>query len=172
MQEVLTLANLLTLLRMLLIVPLIYLLWTGGSPWGAALLFGVAAITDVLDGYVARRRNETTMLGQLLDPIVDKALVIAIFIVYVLQGVIPITWLILLAGKEMMLLLGGALLLQSGRTVVPARFLGKAATAILLVGIAGLIVGYEEVGRWIVGGGVIVSLAAGVDYVRVSLLRP
>lgn len=168
MQTILTPANLLTMLRVVLIVPLIYLLWTGDSGWAPLVLFGVAALTDVLDGRLARSRNETTLFGQLLDPIADKALVISIFVVYVLQGVIPVAWLVLLAGKELMLLLGGALLLQTGRTVVPARFLGKAATAVLLTGIAVIMLGQPDAGSWIVGAGVIVSLAAGVDYVRVT----
>jgi CDP-diacylglycerol--glycerol-3-phosphate 3-phosphatidyltransferase len=73
------LANLLTLCRILLI-PVFVLLYadpTPGRSLAAALVFVVAAVTDVLDGYVARRHGQVTKLGKLLDPIADKLLVLS-----------------------------------------------------------------------------------------------
>jgi len=73
------LPNLLTFSRLLLI-PIFVLLFSQPTPersLAAATVFGVAAITDLLDGYLARRRSEVTRLGRLLDPIADKLLVIS-----------------------------------------------------------------------------------------------
>jgi CDP-diacylglycerol---glycerol-3-phosphate 3-phosphatidyltransferase len=73
------LPNLLTFSRLLLI-PIFVLLFSQPTPersLAAATVFGIAAITDLLDGYLARRRSEVTRLGRLLDPIADKLLVIS-----------------------------------------------------------------------------------------------
>ncbi len=73
------LPNLLTFSRLLLI-PIFVLLFSQPTPersLAAAAVFGIAAITDLLDGYLARRRSEVTRLGRLLDPIADKLLVIS-----------------------------------------------------------------------------------------------
>lgn len=73
------LPNLLTFSRLLLI-PIFVLLFsqpTSGRSMAAAVVFGIAAITDLLDGYLARRRSEVTRLGRLLDPIADKLLVLS-----------------------------------------------------------------------------------------------
>ncbi|MEW6543669.1 MAG: CDP-diacylglycerol--glycerol-3-phosphate 3-phosphatidyltransferase [Nitrospirota bacterium] len=75
----LTLANLLTFARILLI-PVFVLLFINPTPersLAAAMVFVVAAVTDLLDGYIARRRGEITRLGRLLDPIADKLLVLS-----------------------------------------------------------------------------------------------
>jgi CDP-diacylglycerol--glycerol-3-phosphate 3-phosphatidyltransferase len=73
------LPNLLTISRMLLI-PVFVVLFSTPTPmrsWAAALVFVVAAVTDLLDGYLARRRSQVTKLGRLLDPIADKLLVLS-----------------------------------------------------------------------------------------------
>jgi CDP-diacylglycerol--glycerol-3-phosphate 3-phosphatidyltransferase len=73
------LPNLLTLARILLI-PVFILLFSTPTPdraIGAAAVFGIAALTDLLDGYLARRRSQVTKIGRLLDPIADKLLVIS-----------------------------------------------------------------------------------------------
>lgn len=164
MRKVFTPANVLTMLRIALIVPLIYLLWATEAQWATLLLFALASITDFFDGYLARKRNERTMLGQLLDPIADKGLVISVLVVFVLQDIIPVAWLVVLALKELFLLVGGAILLGGGREVVAARPLGKWATSVLLVGMLAAIGGFEDIGRWIIGAGILLSLGAGVDY--------
>ena len=157
------------MLRIALIVPLVYLLWATEAQWAALLLFALASVTDFFDGYLARKRNEHTMLGQLLDPIADKGLVISVLVVFVLQQIIPLSWLIVLALKELLLLAGGAILLGGGRKVVAARPLGKWATGILLVGMLVAIAGFPEIGRWVMGVGILLSLGAGVDYAWVVL---
>lgn len=169
MREVFTPANVLTMLRIVLIVPLVYLLWVSEARWGALLVFGLASVTDFFDGYLARKRNEYTLFGQLLDPIADKVLVISVLIVFVLQQVIPISWLLVLVGKELMLLAGGAILLRGGREVVPARTLGKWSTGIIFVGMLLIMATFESFGRLVMGTGILLSLGAGVDYARVVL---
>ncbi|WP_411819957.1 CDP-diacylglycerol--glycerol-3-phosphate 3-phosphatidyltransferase [Hyphococcus formosus] len=83
-------ANLITLARMALIIPFIFA-FLANAPWNmtaALIIFVVASLTDFLDGYVARARNETSALGAALDPLADKLLIAAAFILLVRNGVI------------------------------------------------------------------------------------
>jgi cardiolipin synthase len=80
-------ANFLTISRIILILPFAILLYMNGimAQWGAFLLFITAGITDFLDGYVARKYNQTSALGAALDPIADKLLTAATLILLVMN---------------------------------------------------------------------------------------
>lgn len=169
MQQVLTVANVLTTVRLVLAFPIIYFLAAGVRSAAVLVLFGLAALTDLLDGYFARKRNEETSLGRILDPVADKILVVGTLLALTVSGSIPLAWILILGGKELALILGGAVLLGKARGVIKARFLGKAATAILLCGVLLILVSLEHVGRTAIGVGILVSLAAGVDYLLVAL---
>ena len=96
------LPNLLTFSRLLLI-PIFILLFSQPTPdrsIAAAAVFGIAAITDLLDGYLARRRSEVTRLGRLLDPIADKLLVLSGFILLVGFQRVSAVVAILMIGRE------------------------------------------------------------------------
>ena len=96
------LPNLLTVSRILLIPVFVVLFSTPtseGSLW-AALVFVVAAVTDVLDGYLARRRSQVTKLGRLLDPIADKLLVLSGLFLLVELGQVPAWVAIVIIGRE------------------------------------------------------------------------
>ena len=85
------LPNLLTLSR-IVVIPVIFLSIYIHTLWWsylAAVLFIIAAITDYLDGYLARSRNETSAFGRLLDPIADKLLVISALVVVLVNGMVP-----------------------------------------------------------------------------------
>lgn len=83
-----SLANKLTLSRILAIPAILLLLVIphGWAAWLALILFGAAGITDWLDGYLARRDNQVSMLGQFLDPIADKLLISAVILFLVSSG--------------------------------------------------------------------------------------
>jgi CDP-diacylglycerol--glycerol-3-phosphate 3-phosphatidyltransferase len=96
------LPNLLTFSRLLLI-PIFVLLFSQPTPdrsIAAAAVFGIAAITDLLDGYLARRRSEVTRLGRLLDPIADKLLVLSGVILLVGFQRVSAVVAILMIGRE------------------------------------------------------------------------
>jgi cardiolipin synthase len=82
------LPNLLTIGRIVLIVPFAFLFFAGGAAarWMALALFIIAAVTDWLDGYLARRLNQGSALGRMLDPIADKLLVATALLVLVATG--------------------------------------------------------------------------------------
>lgn len=161
----LTPANVVTVIRLLFVFPVVYCVLQEGPVWrwAALSLFLVAALSDGLDGYLARSRGEVTRLGQLLDPVADKVLGIGVFAALVYRELLPAWMLWTLVAKEAVQLAVGALLLTWGRQVSSARVLGKVATVALFSGFVFVMAGFRF-GVWVVGAGVIMSVGAGIDY--------
>ncbi len=134
-----TIPNLLTLIRLMAtpgVVALIY--WTSEpAAWGAFILFILAMVTDGLDGVLARRLNQVTPLGTFLDPVVDKVILLSLFIVLADLRIIPVWMALLMLARE--LVVDGVR--QAGalqRQLVGANFMGKTKAWMqsLCVGIA------------------------------------
>lgn len=131
-ERIITLSTSITLVRIAL-VPFVVRSITAQS-WGYVLiLFGIAAITDVLDGALARLRNEKTFFGACLDPIADKFLLLSSFTALSClekrEMVIPVWFVWLVVGKEL-LLVGSILLLyiRDGAVTIAPTLLGKFTT--------------------------------------------
>ena len=134
----LTYANQLTLLRMLF-VPCFVLLLIYGHPKAATVLFLIAAITDGLDGLIARKLQQKTVLGSYLDPMADKILLTAAFVTLTIPSLpmvlhIP-TWLtIWTISRDVLIALSALIIhLQTQHTQFPPTFLGKCTTAVQLL---------------------------------------
>jgi len=130
----LTAANQLTILRMLLIPAFVILLLYGYQGW-ALVTFGVAGLTDLLDGLIARMSGEKTTLGAWLDPMADKLLLVTMFIVLTLPGIgsanqLPVWFTILVISRDIAIVATVAVvnLAIGHRTFRPSIF-GKIATA-------------------------------------------
>ena len=122
----LNLPNALTMLRIFLVPVLVVLLLTRAEHglYAGAAVFGVAVATDYFDGYFARRRNEVTRLGMLLDPIADKLLTAAAFLSLVEMGLVPAWMVMIILGRE--LAVTGLRNVAAGRGIlIPASPLGK-----------------------------------------------
>jgi cardiolipin synthase (CMP-forming) len=135
---VLTYANQLTILRMLFI-PCFVILLIYGYPKAATVLFLLAAVTDGLDGLLARKLQQKTVLGSFLDPMADKLLLTAAFITFTIPTVplvlhIP-TWLTVLTISRDVIIAVSVLIihLQTQHTQFPPSLLGKCTTAVQLL---------------------------------------
>ena len=106
----LNLPNLITMAR-LLSGPLVVWLLVNGAYVSAFWLFVVAALSDAVDGFLAKRFGLKTILGAYLDPIADKVLLVGVFITFGLQGQL-VTWLVILVVFRDLLIIGGFMLLQ------------------------------------------------------------
>ena len=180
MRVVVNLPNSLTLGRIVLVPLLVVVLLTefeGRRILGVskelvgAAIFAIASLTDLLDGYLARRRRQVTWLGQMLDPIADKLLTSAAFISLVQLGVAPAWMVALIIGREFAITALRSLAYTKGITI-PASRLGKIkmvtqVTAILLLLMGrGPIPELAPVGTvalWIV---MVAAVASAVDYYR------
>jgi cardiolipin synthase (CMP-forming) len=100
--------------------------------WGI-LLFAVVVSTDWIDGYVARRTGQVTELGRILDPVADRLAIAAGLVTFVLSGIFPFWAALLILVRDVAVLLGGAALLWGRDIRIEVRWIGKIATASLMV---------------------------------------
>jgi CDP-diacylglycerol--glycerol-3-phosphate 3-phosphatidyltransferase len=174
------LPNSLTVVRMFLVPLLVVVLLTefeGRRILGiqkelvAAAIFGLASVTDWLDGYLARRRRQVTWLGQMLDPIADKLLTSAAFISLVQLNLAPAWMVAIIIGREFAITALRSLAYSRGLTI-PASPLGKIkmgsqVTAILLLILGwGPVPGLAQVGYIALWAVMIAALISAVDYYR------
>jgi cardiolipin synthase (CMP-forming) len=113
------LPNLITLGR-LLTVPITVYLMMQSAYLAAFILFLLAGASDALDGYLAKRNNQTTELGAILDPLADKALLVGVYVTLGLQGNLP-NWLVVLVVFRDVLIIGGVIVLFLVRLEVRMR---------------------------------------------------
>jgi cardiolipin synthase len=173
--RIFTLANQLTLLRMLLIPAFVLLLVYGYSGW-ALTVFIAAGVTDALDGLIARLAHQKTDLGAWLDPAADKLLLVAAFVVLTLPNLglvnrIPLWLTILVISRDVGIVLTVAIVsLALGPRTFKPSLLGKAATAFFIVTCV-VVMYFNYLGRpsivvdaciWI---SLAVTLVSGIDYV-------
>jgi cardiolipin synthase (CMP-forming) len=99
------LPNLITLSRIVLTVPIVWLLYRGDY-WPALVLLAIAGLTDALDGFLVRRYGWATELGRWLDPAADKILMLGIYLSVTVSGLLPMWLLVLVVGRDVWLSLG------------------------------------------------------------------
>ena len=180
--RILTIANLITLVR-LAGLPLFVWLMVVPAAYGSAFAVLVAVgTTDWIDGYVARRFNQITRLGRVLDPLIDRLLLATSAITLVVVGFLPLLLALCLVVRDVVLV-GMALVRFGALPPIPVSRVGKFATACLLVGVPGFLLGNMDwpgatgalVLAWVfVVVGIVGYYVAGLQYARAAaaLQRP
>ncbi len=181
--DAVNLPNLLTMARVVMIPVCLGFLGedTPRAGFWSAFVFTLAAITDLLDGWLARKLNVVSVLGKLLDPLADKLIVMASLVWMVPMGRIPAWVVVLLLGRDIAVT-GLRSVAASEGVVIAAGEEGKAKTALQMIGIICLILGYPyhlsyagidlgtvdlvHAGRMLVYLSIIFSLASAAQYVR------
>jgi len=159
---VMSLANWITIVRGLLIAPILIFLFSGDRMLALAI-FLIACAGDVLDGLVARARKEITTWGKILDPTVDKALYLSVLSGLAVRGDLQPLALILFLIPQLGLGIGALILHIRVRKVQGARILGKAASALAFLAISFLIAGWP--GRNpLLCAAIAAMYLAGIDY--------
>lgn len=166
------LPNSLTIIRIILI-PIFVVILLVRIRYGdyiAALIFSVAALTDSLDGYLARKRREVTTLGVILDPLADKLLVTAALISLVELSRIPGWTAIVILGREFAVTGLRAIKAEQG-IVIPASWMGKLKTISQIAAILLIILekSFEQVfsfplGLWMLYLAVAITVLSGIQY--------
>ena len=135
---ILNIPNLLTITRVALTPLIVYLTFQNQLALVCLLIF-ISSFTDWLDGFIARKYNQFTRLGELLDPISDRIYILTLlYIVYYLD-VLNIIIILLIIARELLMTLMMAYLKTKGITGLPVHYLGKMGAFNLLIGIPGLI---------------------------------
>lgn len=143
--RIFTIPNVISFIR-LCMVPVYMVLLLNGYDLLATFMFALAAGTDWIDGQLARRTHCVSKLGQLLDPAVDRILMSCGVIGLMLIGRLPIWIVVVVLGRDLMLLIGGAYLLKRYHERVAVIYPGKVATTFLFVGFAGLLLNMPLLG--------------------------
>lgn len=159
-----SLANKITIARALLIAPTVVCLLMGYRA-AAVILFVVACIGDIVDGMVARARNEITTWGKVLDPAADKALYVSLFCSLFVMGELPTLAFILFLIPQVALGLGAIILRFGKQAVQSARIIGKLASLVSFVALLFLMA------RWpgaiqILYAAIALTYVASADYLR------
>ena len=129
--RIVTIPNILSLIRLLLIPVFFVLLLTGHLAW-ALLLIAVSAVTDFVDGYVARHFNQITRLGQLLDPAADRLFILTTLIGLGLVRALPWWFIAVIVARDVLLLVLGVVLANHRFGPLPVHHLGKMGTFAIL----------------------------------------
>jgi cardiolipin synthase len=125
--------NIITVVRIVLVIPTTWLLWEGRYVEGLILMC-VAGASDALDGWLARRFQWSSPLGAAMDPIADKLLIAAMFIVFTLQGHIALWVAIIVLSRDAIIMTGaGCYRLLFERIEFAPTFISKANTAMQIV---------------------------------------
>ena len=182
-QDALNIPNLLTMGR---VVAIPFFVWLLDTPtpirdFWACIVFTLAAITDLLDGYLARKLGVVSVLGKFLDPLADKLIVMAALVWMVPMGRIPAWAVVLLLAREISVT-GLRSVAASEGVVISAGNEGKTKTALQMIGIIALVLGYPyhlsyagldlgvvdlvHVGRALVYLSLLFSFASAAQYVR------
>jgi CDP-diacylglycerol--glycerol-3-phosphate 3-phosphatidyltransferase len=170
-QPLAQLPNALTLAR-LAVIPLFVVLMVraGHRPsWPAGVTFGIAGITDQIDGFLARRWHVESRFGKLADPLADRLMIDAAVILLFTYDRLPWAGLVVIIGRDLVLLAGSGLLVPRGLDV-DVNVVGKAATWVLYAAIFFRIVTHRST-SWPVDlfwGGIALALLAGVFYVAAA----
>ena len=125
--------NALTIVRFILIPFIVYYILTGQYIAGFIFLT-ISGLTDVLDGFIARKYNFITNFGKLIDPLADKATQIAVLASLTFKGIVPL-WILMIVFIKEILMVSGASFLYGKKLVVSSRWYGKLATVLFYIAI-------------------------------------
>ncbi|MCL4440878.1 MAG: CDP-alcohol phosphatidyltransferase family protein [Firmicutes bacterium] len=166
------LPNGITLIRILLVPVFLMVFWSPkpNHITSGMLVLAAAGITDILDGYLARKLNMITPVGKILDPAADKLMLITVMSSLYLVGKIPLWLVVLVILKEAFLVLGGLVLIIWQKTGLCASFYGKAATISVY---AALFSGAFEVSGSTIFAALagLVSILALTEYINIFIRR-
>lgn len=157
------LPNKLTLLRVAMI-PLCLLCWAAGWHVAAAAVFALAAVTDLMDGYIARKRHIVTTFGKFADPVADKLLVLTSMVFLCADGLLP-AWAVCLVAARELTVDGLRLVAAAQGKVIAAGILGKIKTnAQLFCVLSGMLLGAHAVTFALTILMAVMTVISGVDY--------
>ena len=161
------LPNALTVARLILIPVFVALMLSAenGHSWAAGIVFGIAGITDQIDGFLARRWHVESEFGRIFDPLADRLMIDAAVILLFVADHMPWAGLVLILGRDLLLLAGYKAITPDGYQL-NVNLIGKAATWLLYAGIGLLIVTHRSTDwpYWIFWTGLVLALVAGLVY--------
>ena len=177
--RIMTIPNMISFAR-LASVPVFVWLFVSDRENAGWLLYAVGAWSDFFDGYIARRTNQVSELGKILDPVADRVLIVALVIALVARDALPWPLALIVVLRDVLIVAAAPLLEKRGMERLSVNFVGKSATAALLFGLS--LLAYAEttfpwarfgddIGLWFVILGAVLYWAAALLYAQEALRR-
>lgn len=161
-------ANKVTMVRLVMIPIFVIAFYIYGTSYNiAAILFMIASLTDAVDGHLARSRNLITNFGKFVDPLVDKVLTMAAFIVLVEANTIPAWAVIIIISRELIITGFRTLAADMGITIAASMW-GKAKTTSQMISLVLLLIhndALNKFGIYVFYIAVILTVISGLDYI-------
>ncbi len=154
--------NLLSVFRVLDLVIVIIFLEYSMNLW-AFIFFCLGILSDILDGYIARKNKSVTRLGSILDPLADKVLVIGVLIALIRIMDVPYWMVIVIVFREFAVT-GLRIVAATENIVISANIWGKLKTASQFIALSFLILGYRQIGVYVLLLAVIMTVVSGYAY--------
>ena len=169
-ERLFTISNGISLLR---ILALPFLLQALALPYEEGLVRTIflaifIAATDVLDGFAARRLGQVSELGKVIDPLADKICVGTVSIWLYLYRGLPLWIVLLVIGRDVLIVLGGIILARRTRIVIPSNWLGRLTTLTLALTLFAYIVGWTWPQRLLVDASAVLVIASLIAYMRIG----
>ncbi|NOX67212.1 MAG: CDP-alcohol phosphatidyltransferase family protein [Chlorobi bacterium] len=149
LNKIYTKSNLISFVRLLLVAPTIYFISNipEHDEYRIVVLsfFFLAYLSDLLDGYLARKYNEISELGKIIDPLADKVFVIAIVFQLFLSGEITPVYFWIIISRDILILIGGVFVTNITGKVLPSNLLGKITVSSIGIFLIAVVAGAREV---------------------------
>ncbi len=167
------LPNVLTLLRIAMIPLFIFLFFSdlNGNYTYAFIVFFIAGITDILDGYIARRFDMVTDAGKVLDPLADKLMLMTVLICLASTNMVPLWLIVVMIIKELTMVYGGIrLYFSKTQIIIPSNKFGKMATVLFYIAICLVLLNVDHIiATLILYIAVGLALYAFFNYIRIAI---
>jgi CDP-diacylglycerol--glycerol-3-phosphate 3-phosphatidyltransferase len=161
------LPNALTVFRLALIPVFVVLMLAaeGGHSWPAGIVFGVAGVTDQVDGFLARRWRVESEFGKVADPLADRLMIDAAVVLLFIADHMPWPGLVVILGRDLLLMVGYKAIAPQGYRL-DVNIIGKAATWLLYAGTGFLLVTHRSTHwpYWVFWTGLVLAVVAGAVY--------
>ncbi len=144
-QQVMTPANIITFCRLILTIAFLVIFCSRGNRYIALTCYAVAAVTDFLDGQVARRTQTVSWLGKIMDPIMDRVLLFTGVLGLLIVGELPLWVPIVVIGRDCYLAVGATILQKYRARPIDVVFIGKVTTALLMFGFCLCLLGTPDI---------------------------
>ena len=165
-----TVPNILSIFRLVLVPVFAVVFFQPDSDahrW-AALVYLVAFLTDIADGWIARHFNQITRLGRILDPLADKLMTFTVIVCLTVDEVIPVWMVVVFFCKELTMTIGGTVMYRKIHDMIPSNWLGKLSTGVFFLVCVALVLFDDMPRTWsagLVAGALALTLAALVGYI-------
>lgn len=137
----LTIPNILSLFRIFILIPFVFFVLKSNYIV-AGLILVISGLTDLFDGYIARKLDQVTRLGEMLDPTADKLTLMTVMICVSIKFPKVFPFMVVLVTKEILMLLAGAVLLKHKKNPPPSKWYGKIATVVFYISVI-IIIGMQ-----------------------------